>query len=235
MPSSSSARRASFLAALFLLTTEASLAAAQGPDPDHRPIGRFVADVRGAWMTYPDDPALATFLDVPQENLATRGLALVLGGHVYPLRLGRYVAFGVGGELLFSRGSKTLTPEPEDDGADTPVESTTVKARLSAVSPQFSLNFGGSSGWSYLSGGIGWSTFSSELKTETPVTPAAGDEAPRPSTINYGGGARWFMKKHVAFTLDLRFYAIRPQEASPTRPSLKRLRLLTLSAGVSFK
>ncbi len=234
MPSSAFARPF-FLAALFLLTTGASLASAQGPDPDHRPIGRFAADVRGAWVTYPDDPGLATFLDVPQENLATRGLALVFGAHVYPLRLGRYVAFGVGGELLFSRGSKTLTPEPEDDEEEIPAVSTTVKARLSAVSPQFSLNFGGSNGWSYLSGGVGWSTFSSELTNGAPVTAAAADDAPRSSTINYGGGARWFMKKHVAFTLDLRFYAIRPQEATPTRPSLKRQRLLTLSGGVSFK
>ncbi len=234
MPSSAFARP-SLLAALFLLTTGATPASAQGPDPDHRPIGRFAADVRGAWMTYPDDPGLATFLGVPQENLATRGLALVFGGHVYPLRLGRYVAFGVGGELLFSRGSNTLTPEPEDDEEQIPVVSTTVTARLSAVSPQFSLNFGGSNGWSYLSGGVGWSKFSSELEAGTPVAAAAAGDAPRTSTINYGGGARWFMKKHVAFTLDLRFYAIRPQEATPTRPSLKRQRLLTLSAGVSVK
>jgi hypothetical protein len=229
----SSARRASLLAAILLLSAGAPLAAAQGPDPDHRPIGRFAADVRGAFVTYPDDPGLAAFLDVTQEHLATRGLGLVFGGHVYPLRLGRYVALGLGGELLFSRGSKTL-PDIEDE-AEPPTEGSTVKARLSAVSPQLSLNFGGRDGWSYLSGGIGWSKFSSELEAATPVAPAAGDDTPRTSTINYGGGARWFMKKHLAFTLDLRFYAIRPQEATPTRPSLKRMRLLTLCAGVSFR
>jgi hypothetical protein len=43
------------------------------------------------------------------------------------------------------------------------------------------------------------------------------------------------MKEHLAFVLDLRFYTIRPQEATPTRPALQRQRLLTLSAGVSFK
>ena len=27
-------------------------------------------------------------------------------------------------------------------------------------------------------------------------------------TLNYGGGARWFLNKHVAFTFDVRFYSI---------------------------
>ena len=30
------------------------------------------------------------------------------------------------------------------------------------------------------------------------------------NTINYGGGARWFIKPHVAFSFDVRFYAINP-------------------------
>ncbi len=226
--------RASLLSLLLLLTAGASRAGAQSPDPDHRPIGRFAVDVRGALVGYPKDPGLATFLVVTQENLATRGLGVVAGGHVYPLRLGRYVALGFGGELLFSRGSKTAAPKDDDKDA-APVEGTTVKARLSAVSPQFSLNFGGRDGWSYLSGGIGWSKFSSELDAQTPASATGVDDAPRTSTINYGGGARWFMKKHLAFTLDLRFYAIRPQEATPTRPSLKRMRLIALNAGIAFR
>jgi hypothetical protein len=43
------------------------------------------------------------------------------------------------------------------------------------------------------------------------------------------------MKQHVAFSFDVRFYAIRPQEGTATLPSLARRRLLMLSAGVSFK
>jgi hypothetical protein len=226
--------RALTLASLLAFAGGSTPAAAQGTDPDHRPIGWFAVDARGAWVTYPDDPSLAEFLKVPQETLATRGVGLIVGGHVYPIRLGRWVALGFGGELLFSRGSKTLSPD-DDENEDGVTEAPTVKARLSAVSPQFSLNFGGHNGWSYLSGGIGWSKFSSEVTAETSAGSIRTGEAPRTSTINYGGGARWFMKEHLAFVLDLRFYAIRPQEATPTRPSLQRQRLLTLSAGVSFK
>jgi hypothetical protein len=217
---------------LLLLSIATSAAAAQSSDPDRQPIGRFAADARGVFVSYPKDPGLAAFLEVTEDNLATRGLGAVVGVHAYPVRLGQYVALGLGGELLFSRGGKTLAP-PDDKTA---TKFPTVNARLSAVSPQFSLNFGGRDGWSYLSGGIGWTKFTSELKTETPTTTSPVEQdTPRTSTINYGGGARWFMKRHLAFTLDLRFYAIRPQTATATRPSLKRSRLITLGAGVSFR
>lgn len=236
------------LAALVL----ADAAVAQGRDPDHRPIGWFAADVRGGFANYDEDPGLSDFLDVTPENLPTRGLGLVFGAHVYPVHLGRYVAIGFGGELMFSRGSRTLEPdEDEDEPSATPFP--TVKARLSAVSPQFSLNFGGREGWSYLSGGIGWTKFSAEVEnrplppsgplapptppplTPTAPAPTATDPDARSSTINYGGGARWFMKKHLALSLDLRFYAIRPQTGTATRPTLRRQTLLMLNAGVSFK
>lgn len=227
-------------------------AAAQGRDPDHVPIGWFAADVRGAFANYTEDPGLSDFLDVAQENLPTRGLGIVFGAHVYPLHLGRFVAVGFGGELMFSRGGKTLQPDDEDDQASA-TDGPTVNARLSAVSPQFSLNFGGRDGWSYLSGGIGWTKFSAEVEnrplpstgplapttppplTPTPPAPTATDRTARSSTINYGGGARWFMKKHLALSLDLRFYAIRPQTGTATRPTLKRATLLMLNAGVAFK
>ena len=224
-----------------LLFVVALPAAAQDPDHDRPPIGRFALDARGVYMTYPGDEALATFLDVTSENLAKRGLGVAVGAHVYPFRFGRRIALGFGGELLFSRGSKTLKPETEDDEEEEIPDGPTVKARVSGVSPQVSLNFGGRDGWSYLSGGIGWTKFSTEVQGETPATPVppttpgSTEGTPRTGTINYGGGARWFMKRHLAFTLDLRFYAIKPREATTRAPALPRTRLLLLSGGVSFK
>ena len=226
--------RSSAQGALLLLTIDASSAAAQTVDPDRRPIGRFAADARIVSARYTDDPGLATFLDVTRENLAKRGLGILFGAHVYPLRMGKHLAFGIGGEVLFSRGSKTLKTEPDDDEEEA-VDGPTVTARLSAVSPQLSLNFGGRDGWSYLSGGIGWTKFSSEVKNEAGAPATSAEGTPRSSTINYGGGARWFMKKHVAFSFDVRFYAIRPQAGTSALPALARRRLLMLSAGVSFK
>jgi hypothetical protein len=226
------------LGALLLLTIGAAEAAAQDPDPDRAPIGWFAADARGVFAKYTGDDALPAFLDVTRENLARRGLGFTLGAHVYPVRFSRRVSLGVGAEVLFSRGSKTLKLESNGGEEEEVPDGPTVDARLSAFSPQVSLNFGGRDGWSYISGGIGWTEFSTEVKLETsgtPVTPGNDEKTPRTSTINYGGGARWYMKRHVAFSLDLRFYRVKASEATSKLPALAGTRLLMLSAGVSFK
>jgi hypothetical protein len=54
-------------------------------------------------------------------------------------------------------------------------------------------------------------------------------------TINYGGGARWFAKKHLAFSFDVRFHAINPGTASGGFPPSPRTTFLVIGAGVSVK
>lgn len=210
------------LAALAMLAGT-NRAAAQD-DPDTQPIPRFAVDVRGAFPRFKQDAAIATGIGVAAANLATHGLGLVVGAHWYPVHLG-VITFGVGGEMLVSRASRTLAPATKD-AADGP----TVKTRLSALSPQVSFNVGKQNGWSYISGGMGRSTFTAE-REDAPLPDAASGS----KTINYGGGARWFARKHLALSLDLRFYAVNPREASGGRPSLPRMTLMILSAGASFK
>ena len=211
------------LVMVLAVTGRASVAAAQGAETE--PIGRFAVDVRVALPRFPEDAATATALNVTTDNLPSRGLGVAAGVTFYPARLGK-VALGVGGEwLIFSRGSKTLDPETEG-GASGP----TVTTRFSVLSPQVSLNFGGRDGWSYLSGGIGWATFTTELEA-SPVADADGGTR----AINYGGGARWFAKAHLAFTFDLRFYRVDPQDAAPGRPAYDGRRMMVFSAGVSLK
>jgi hypothetical protein len=105
-----------------------------------------------------------------------------------------------------------------------------VHTSFSAFSPQISFNFGSRQGWSYISGGLGWGRFTTELEV-SPLPEAEG----RLRTINYGGGARWFLNEHVAVSLDLRFYAINPQEATLVRPAFPRMTIVTFNAGVGFK
>jgi hypothetical protein len=215
---------------IVLLAMAAALAglapAAVAQEPEKEPIGRFAADARVALPRFPDDPETAAALGVTIDNLPSRGLGLAAGVTVYPLRFGRSVALGVGGEwLVFSGGSQSLDPEAEG-GASSP----TVTTRFSALSPQISLNFGGRDGWSYVSGGIGWAAFTTELEA-SPVADADGSTR----TINYGGGARWFAKAHLAFTFDLRFYRIDPQDAAPGRPAYGGRRMMVFSAGISVK
>jgi hypothetical protein len=202
----------------------APAAFAQGPDPE--PIGRFAADVRVALPKYPDDPETATALGVTIDNLPSRGLGVAAGVNVYPARFGKRVALGVGAEwLMFSRGRKTLDPTTEG-GPSGP----TVTTRFSVLSPQVSLNFGGRDGWSYVSGGLGWANFTTE-RDAAPVAEADGNTG----SINYGGGARWFAREHLAFAFDLRFYRIDPQDAAPGRPAYVGRRMMTFSVGISLK
>lgn len=190
---------------------------------EREPIGPFAADVRVAMPNFPDDQAIATALGATAENLPGRGLGLSAGLHVYPIR-GR-VALGLGGEVLLTRASRSL--EPAQPGA-TP--GPTVNGRFNAISPQISLNFGSRRGWSYVSGGIGWGSFTVERET-APVSSPDG----RLRTLNYGGGARWFAKEHLAFAFDLRFHRIGAQEASAGRPAYPKARMMVLSAGISLK
>ncbi len=82
-------------------------------------------------------------------------------------------------------------------GTETAPVNVTVNTRFSAVSPQISFNFGARDGWSYISGGIGRGTLTTQRVDEPLPDPESGTK-----TINYGGGARWFAKKHLAVTFD---------------------------------
>lgn len=193
-------------------------------DPEKLPIGRFAADARGVFPHFKQDPAIASGISVTPENLPTWGLGAVFGAHWYPVRAG-VVTFGIGAEMVLAGAGKTLAAT-SDTAEDGPAVNTTFKA----FSPQVSFNFGKRNGFSYISGGIGSATYNAE-REDAPL-PEGGSGS---KTINYGGGARWFLNEHLAFCVDLRFYAINPREADGARPALPRMTLMMLSAGVSFK
>lgn len=205
-----------------LLVTLAGIsdAAAQPPEP----VGPFVADVRGTLARFKEDPVLAAALNVTPTNLPTRGLGLAAGVHLYPLRR-RRITLGVGGEMLVARGSRTA-----DQTGASAVQGPTVTTRLSAVSPQVSLNFGKRDGWSYISGGIGLARLTAE-RVDAPFA----EGASRTRAINYGGGARWFTGPHLAFSLDLRFYTVNARAASGARPAFPRSKMMVISVGASLR
>jgi hypothetical protein len=199
-------------------------AAAQEPQPEELPIGRYVADARLHFPKFKQDPTVSGGLGVATENLPTRGFGFVFGGHLYPLRLG-FMTLGVGGEISKAGRDKTM-----NTGTEAQPVNVTVNTRFSAVSPQISFNFGARDGWSYISGGIGWATLTTERVDKPLPDPASGTK-----TINYGGGARWFAKKHLAVSFDIRFYAVNPQLATATRPGYPRMTLMTMSGGISVR
>ena len=198
--------------------------AAQDVPPENLPIGRYVADARIDFPKFKQDPSTATGIGVSTLNLPARAFGFVLGAHWYPARLG-IVTFGIGGEIVTARRGHTL-----NTGTEAKPVNVTVNSRFSAISPQVSFNIGSRDGFSYISGGIGSSTFTAE-RMDNPLP----DQASRSKTINYGGGARWFVKKHLAVSMDLRFYAVNPQLATTTRPGFPRMTLMAFSAGAAIR
>ena len=208
-----------------LLTVTALLVPVDTFAQPAEPIGPFAADLRIVMPRFKEDVGVATALGVASTNLPTRGLGIAGGAHWFPFQMGKLVKLGIGGEILMSGGSKTAEPDTEG-GGDGP----TVNTHFTSVSPQVSLNFGKRQGWSYLTAGIGWAGFRTELE----ASPVA-DSDSNPRVFNYGGGARWFAKEHLAVNLDLRFYAVSAQEAAVRRPAFPSMTLMVISGGISVK
>lgn len=213
-------RRAAALLFCLALTTPA---AAQQKEP----VGPFTIDVRGAFGRHKAEPSVATELGVTATNLPTRTYGLVGGAHIYPLRI-RRVTLGLGGNFVMTRGSRSVNIQT--DATQEPVQGPVVRRRFMTVSPEISLNFGHRSGWSYISGGMfGQSKLYLERQDDPIRNP------PYRSTINYGGGARWFNTDHVAFSVDFRWYSVAEQAAGAGYIAQPRTTLLVLSGGISFK
>jgi hypothetical protein len=103
-----------------------------------------------------------------------------------------------------------------------------IRRRLEGMSGQISLNFGKGKGWSYVTAGGGPMKFESYLEDAKPTRAGT-------TTLNYGGGARWFARGHLAVTVDLRFYLMRPATATFDAAPRVRKRVTLLSAGISIK
>jgi hypothetical protein len=54
-------------------------------------------------------------------------------------------------------------------------------------------------------------------------------------TINYGGGARWFINDHIGVSVDLRWFKVASVAQSTSNSALPKQSLLTASAGITFK
>jgi hypothetical protein len=173
---------------------------------------------------FPQEPTLADSRGLLVDELPGHGLGRDVTLTVYPVRW-RAVTFGLGGSLMtahasFSPSSPATSPELVP-----------VAERLRTIGSQLSFNFGTGNGWSYLSAGIGKSTWSVVPKG---AMEAAADQQSL-KTLNYGGGARWFLTKHVAFSFDVRFYAINPGLPQGELPGSPRTTLRVIGAGISLK
>jgi hypothetical protein len=199
---------------------------AQEPPPR---IGPFALDLHGVVPRFGDNPQLAESRRLTQAELPGSGLGLSAAAHVYLPRIAG-ITVGLGGEAIIARSSAS-----PDTTAGTTAGTTTmlrpVTETFKEISPQLSLNFGNGNGWSYLSAGIGQTVWSIVPEGATPLP--VDEQVIR--TINYGGGARWFAKKRLAFSLDVRLYEIPAGTVQLGRPATPRTVLLVIGAGISVK
>jgi len=204
--------------------------------------GPYVIDIRAPMSGLPSTSGFHPVL--PANTLVPkRGFGLGVGGHVYVARLG-VSRVGIGVDALRVRGTAVtpVTASTSTKEAGTPSSSGTslsaasqidVAMSMTAVAPQVSFNFGTREGWSYLSGGYGVAQIRTEAtgEQESPLTgrtTLVRDDG-RSASINYGGGARWFIRDRVAVGFDLRFHRI---AAVGTRPVAK---LVVASVGLSVR
>ena len=185
------------------------------------PIDRFVTDIRGSLTLFGRNRQFASARGLNTSMTPRIGLGFEVGAHAYLYRW-RIITIGVGGTVHKSLGTKGANQ------AESQSKAPAIGAKFFAISPQLSLNFGTRDGWSYLSGGLG----SSALGLY-PAGTAYNTRYTR--TLNYGGGARWFTSDHIAFTLDLRFYALTPLPRTNLQPSSPRMTLAIFNIGASFR
>ena len=200
-------------------------ASAQEPPP---PLPRFVLDLHATVPMFPNDlQQLADSRSSPRLTLTELpgwGFGAQAGAHVYFFKW-KALTVGAGGEVMVARATSTPS-QGSSSSALRPVEE-----RLVSASPQLSFNFGSGLGWSYVSAGIGRSQWSLHPTSE----PAGAADAEVLPTFNYGGGARWFIKNHLAFSFDIRLYEVEPGSPFGSNPGSPRARVLTIGAGVSLK
>jgi len=220
--------RAAWLALLGVLFFQ-SAAAAQTPD---RRLPWWVVDLHAATVGLPQAegwvPALPAGTVYPGRNWGVAG-----GGMIYPLRFTK-VAFGAGVAVIAGKGTAdTLTVTGTGSTATSSVTQT-VHTGITSVVPQVSINFGRRLGWSYLSAGAGPSkvTSSNDAIGTTPAqrVPEAWNQA-----LNFGGGAKWFMKPHLGAGFDVRWVKLMSRGATDTLPAAKRTQTWTISAGISIQ
>lgn len=208
-----------------VLASFARQAHAQDPPP---PIPLLAVDLHGTLPRFPSgNQLLAASRGMTVAELPGAGLGMQVGVHVYPLRW-RAVTFGIGGELAIGRARQTPATSAATAANRTPRRR--ADERLTSLAPQLSLNFGNGSGWSYLSAGLGQSTWSIKPEGLTNYPP----NSDKLKTVNFGGGARWFIKPHLAFSFDVRFYAINPGTVD-LYPATPRTTLVIIGAGISLK
>ena len=203
------------LAALLISTAAAAQSSRPGP---------YVLDLRGVTGGAPSGAGFYPVV-APGTIVPKRGFGVGLGMHLYPFQLG-VARIGIGVDAMRTRGTST-TPAVTGSTAATSTFASDAKMDVTSVAGQVSFNFGGRDGWSYLSAGYGNIRTRGEVSSDVlgPIQHSVVVLKQHSPAINYGGGARWFLREHMAVGFDVRFHRM----SNPSK------QIVGLSVGVSLR
>ena len=182
-------------------------------------------------------PTAEGWIPVPvigDTPLPGRGWGAAAAATVYPLKLG-IMTFGVGAAMSAAKGTGAAVTMTTGSGATAVTTVTPVfRTRALNVIPQLSINFGHKLGWSYLSAGIGATRISASADA-TSTLPQVSLPETWNQALNFGGGARWFMKPRLGAGFDVRFVKLGSRGATAVLPAARRTQMVTFSAGISIQ
>jgi len=184
------------------------------------PPGPWIVDIRAATSSVPTD---LTFYPAGDATVVpSRGFGLDVGGHIYLFNVGPS-RVGVGANVVVIRSTAT---EPASREGDLPEERLSLNMRT--VAPQVSFNFGSRDGWSYLSAGLGLASITTRVKGASTSERSSGQLR----SINFGGGARWFLSPRLAFGFDVRAHKIGAASGDQPTPGVTAV---AVGAGLSLR
>ena len=208
-------------------------AAAHASGQTREPLPWFAIDLHAASVGLPTSegwiPVVAEDTPIPD-----RAWGPAVAGTVYPFRI-RIMTFGFGAAFSMASGKSDSLEIIEGTGVNQTTRVTPImRTKVTSLIPQVSINFGHKFGWSYLSAGLGRTKVESSadaVGTEPQIiVPAAWNQA-----LNFGGGARWFMKQRLGAGFDVRFVKLGSRGATTVLPSARRSQMITFSAGISIQ
>jgi hypothetical protein len=208
--------------AIAVLTPATSSAQVSAPGP-------YVIDLRGAMSGAPNSasfyPPVPTTIRVPQ-----RAFGFTAGAHVYVFRIGA-ARIGLGVDVMRARGTARTDASEVQTTSAAAAEATGIfdaAMTMTTVAPQLSFNFGTHEGWSYLSGGYGPASTHAEVNVPASFGEQSGSRNRHMSAVNFGGGARWFLRERFAVGFDVRFHRLLASDGAS-------MQAVGLSVGVSLR
>lgn len=196
------------------------------------PLPKFAIDLHAATVGLPQADGWVPIVPV-DTVLPGRNWGISGGATVYPFRVG-VITFGLGASITAAKGKSDTVEITSGATNALTVITPIVTTGITNLTPQLSLNFGHKLGWSYLSAGVGRSKVTSRADAAGTTLGIALPDSWN-QAINFGGGAKWFMKPHLGASFDVRFVQLGSRSQTETLPSAKRTRMWTISAGISIQ